>query len=78
MIVPVTRIGAWANFALTYAMSANAAAFASSSSQGNGLATGVFMPSAHRSSGACAWHLCSATEPLAMYWTTSCVFLRIS
>ena len=35
-------------------MSANAAAFASSSSQGNGLATELFIPSADRSSGACA------------------------
>ena len=49
------RIAAWALiFALAYAMSANAAAFASSSSQGNGLATELFIPSAHRSSGACA------------------------
>lgn len=49
------RIAAWALiFALAYAMSANAATFASSSSQGNGLATELFIPSAHRSSGACA------------------------
>ena len=63
---PYYCIGVWAQiFVLAYATGANADVLTSPSSQGNGLASELFVPRGHRSSGACAGTYVQPQQPFS-------------